>query len=421
MLKLSADWFKTHNFSSRHRMAAQRGLDAARIQSGIGCGLFSATIFDASKCRTEVTQGDSVANDENYALAWVRDTLKCSVYDLVAGYPDRVQQTLQTLLAYFHQHQAVMHRAIAYQSQGNALSHLDHAIWPRLHPLTLEPVHADQQKDLQLDMAEILKHLAWAIAHQIPVLTTQADITLVQTLIQYFLAWDYGCNGEIPGDFGIWEEGIGGTDGAAVPDLHASSIAAMLAGYLWIQDTKLVAEDGSQATVAIAPNILSEGFQRLNQHLNAVGETAERPYDLTHFIILLDDQILHQQRGQRLLTDENQQRLFKNVTQLERSRGFLRYGSDKNLNSLDEYHKWGSPTGQSAEWTLGLAYAVLVYALQEQYDQAQRYLDQLESVFDWQTELGLPEAYFGGTDQPVPISPLSWANALYLTIYAAST
>ena len=41
----------------------------------------------------------------------------------------------------------------------------------------------------------------------------------------------------------------------------------------------------------------------------------------------------------------------------------------------------------------------------------------MEKSFDWNRKMGLPEAYYGKTKKPVPISPLSWSNALYLITY----
>lgn len=395
--------------------AARRGLATARIRAEAGTGLFAATDFDAAKCRVTVTQGDSVANDDNYALAWVRDTLKASRYDLTVGDTAQVTDTVQVLLDYFYSQSALIDRTLVARSLGQPLRPDHHALMPRMHPLTLELVQADQGKNLQLDMAEFLSHLALASGQGIQPLRHQHDLTLVQRLIDYWIAWDYGLAGHPPGDYGIWEEGQAG---GLEPDLHASSIAAMVAGFRQIQGVRLSTTDGHAITLQIPESMIERGLELLNQQLQTVGETAERPYDLTGLIIL-EDHLRLQQRGLGLLNAANQARLLAQLEAkgLERARGFVRYASDANPDSLDSYHQGGSPQQLSAEWPLGFCYAALIYHHLGQRQRVQEYIHKAEAAFDWRRGLGLPEAYYGGTDQPVPVSPLTWANALYLVVW----
>ncbi len=154
-----------NTFSIGNIEACVKGLESARIYQGKGKGLFAATTFDPQKCRKEVTSGDSPENDNNYSLAWVRDTLKCSHYDLVAGNSEHLKNTMSTLLTYFRNNIQIIDRAIEDNKKNRCLSYDYHAILPRMHPETLERVHADQKKDLQLDMSEILKYIS-LISHK---------------------------------------------------------------------------------------------------------------------------------------------------------------------------------------------------------------------------------------------------------------
>jgi phosphorylase kinase alpha/beta subunit len=404
-------------FETLYVEASIKGLNSSRIKDGLGRGLFSATEFDPSKCRTQVTSGDSTENDDNYSLSWVRDTIKCSFYDLIVGNNSQVQNTLDTLLTYFKINTKILNQTIEASSKGEKLKFDQHAIMPRMHPLTLEGVHADQKKDLQLDMAEILKYLALAIQNKIWLPKDVEDVLLVQKIVEYFLAWNYSLNADTPGDFGVWEEGKNGTNGTLEPEIHASSIAAILAGFIHIQGLTLQIEDTETVVVHIDENVINEGFDLLNERISIVGETEERPCDLTSLIILYDHLVLIEMGKRILLTQENIQKILENFSKLERSRGFLRYSSDENPNALDDYHKSGSPEKKSAEWTMGFGYAALIYEKLGLHQKAVEYIEKMESTFDWDKKLGLPEAYFGGTDQPVPISPLSWSNALYLIAY----
>ena len=115
-----------------------------------------------------------------------------------------------------------------------------------------------------------------------------------------------------------------------------------------------------------------------------------------------------------LLTKDNETKILNEFALLERDYGFMRYASEKNPDDLDDYHK---PQKKSAEWTMGFGYAALIYEKLGQLKKALKYVEKMEKTFDWETGLGLPEAYFGGTNRPVPISPLSWSNALYLVTY----
>lgn len=404
-------------FSNRYLDAALRGIESARIKDGIGNGLFTATSFNPANCKTTVTYGDSKQNDDNYSLSWVRDTLKCSIYDIIAGNTENVKATLYALLNYFKNNKVLIEQVITLAKQQQKLKFDQHAILPRMHPLTLEPVDADQRKNLQLDMAEILKNIAISIKNGFFVARTYNDILLVKQLINYFISWNYSFNGEYVGDFGIWEEGKGGTTGHLEPDIHSSSIAAMLAGYIAIDGCELTALDNSREFISIDKDIIDDGYKLLNERISVVGETEERAYDLTSLIILYDHLVIKEIFHSNLLSEQNIQLVLKNFSKLERKNGFVRYASDTNMNSLDNYHQAGSPEGKSAEWTMGFCYAALIYNKLGCYDKAIHYIQKTESVFDWKTGLGLPEAYFGGTDIPVPISPLTWSNSLYLTAY----
>ena len=405
-------------FGIRYIEAAIKGLEAARISNKKGKGLFSATEFEPSKCRVKITQGDSQENDENYSLSWVRDTLKASIYDLVAGKQECAKETIKVLISYFKQEQnaAVMEATIQAHGRGEKLKFDKHVILPRMHPLTLQPVHADQQKDLQLDMAEFLKNLALANYKG-----TSEEISVVRKFIKYCKAWNYGLNGEFPGDFGIWEEGLGGTQGRLRPVLHASSIAAVLSGYMHIRSWANESKDPQLCALAnlIDEKMISEGLYLLNNRIRQYGETEERPYDLTSLIVLYDHLVLAEKKRGKLLEDDNVEKILAILKEkkLERARGFVRYASESNLDRLDDYHKSESDGGYSAEWTMGFCYAALIYAKLGKLKQAFEYVLKAESVFDFSKGMGLPEAYFGNTDKPVNVNPLTWSNALYLTAY----
>lgn len=404
-------------FSIRHIGSAINGIDSARIKGGLGNGLFTATTFNPLNCKTIVTSGDSKENDDNYSLSWVRDTLKCSIYDLVAGNADHVKNTLHVLLDYFKKNSLIIEEVIDLSRLGKKLKFDQHAVLPRMHPLTLEPIDADQRKNLQLDMAEILKNIGLSIKSGVSVMRNADDIYLVKQLVKYFIAWNYSLNGELLGDFGIWEEGKGGTTGYLEPDIHSSSIAAMLAGYMAIDGCELAASDGSKQVITIDKDIISYGYALLNERIDVIGETEERPFDLTSLIVLYDHLTISETFNKTLLTKDNVNLILDRLSKLEREHGFVRYASSENLDSLDNYHKAGSPKGKSAEWTMGFCYTALIYAKLGLIDKAIEYIKKSENVFDWQTGLGLPEAYYGGTNIPVSISPLTWSNALYLTAY----
>ena len=404
-------------FGVRFLEAAFKGLESARIQDGLGKGVFSATTFDPSKCRTEVTRGESQENIDNYSLVWVRDTLKCSAFDWIAGNHSRLNETFNTLLKYFKHNLDLIDKTIKDDKEGEKLKFDVHGIMPRMHPLTLEPVHADQRKDLQLDMAEVLKYFVLLNQSDVWHPEDSNELLLIEKLVQYFQSWDYSLNADIPGDFGIWEEGKQGTLGAVIPDVHSSTIAIMLSGFIYLKDYQMQASDGSSKIMRVDESEISRGFDLLNKRLETVGETEERTYDLTGLIILYEHLLLKESGRGELLTPENADKILREFNKLEREKGFVRYASSQNPDSLDAYHRSQSPLGKSAEWTMGFGYAALIFLKLGLRDEAIKYIEKMESAFDWTVGLGLPEAYYGGTNKPVEVSPLSWSNALYLMTY----
>jgi len=271
-------------FDPRYIQAAIQGLNQARITKGEGIGLFSATRFNPDKCKTKLTSGESQENANNYSLAWVRDTLKCSLYDFLAENYIQSRLTISTLIKYFRKNTGIIDLTIDSYHRKESLRHDLHVIMPRMHPITLAPVHADKAKDLQLDMAEILKYIALLTYKNVWTPSCFDEISIIEKLIRYFLAWNYSLNSKIPGDFGIWEEGRGGTTGSAIPEIHTSTIGAMVSGLLAINGCRMKAPNNTFYTISVDESEISKGISLVNDRLITVGETESRKYDLASLI-----------------------------------------------------------------------------------------------------------------------------------------
>lgn len=125
----------------------------------------------------------------------------------------------------------------------------------------------------------------------------------------------------------------------------------------------------------------------------------------------------------KMLIDKRQDDFLPNKNLIQQLEVSFRSQSidetNKNLIIKEVFLSLGlkPPQKKSAEWTMGFGYAALIYEKLGQLKKALKYVEKMEKTFDWETGLGLPEAYFGGTNRPVPISPLSWSNSLYLMTY----
>jgi phosphorylase kinase alpha/beta subunit len=358
----------------------------------------------------------------HYRAHWVRDGLYVLMAAQYLGLSDLAHRLIRAPFSIFHKHRARLLRGIRAKAEGK-----DEFLNARYHPAHFDEIEGEWGHN-QLDMIGLFLYLVatlptkgidvfhWGRQHE--------DKILLNHITRYLetLEW-WHCE-----DFGVWEEG---------PELHASSIGAVLAGLERIRD--LDDED-----LVFNEAQLARGREALAGLLPA--ESSARHCDFAQLSLIWPFDVLD---------DDQIQRLLANIEdQLVRDHGVIRYRCDAYFNAADDRlilsrerrsglelvdygprdrdHFTCAVEGSEAQWPLGLAWLSIVHSkLAKRYIQhghahldhahkARHYLERVMAcalpvpgmALGW-----VPELYVGG--RPNVNTPLTWVTAFIIVAAVA--
>jgi len=174
-------------------------------------------------------------------------------------------------------------------------------------------------------------------------------------------------------DSGIWEE---------QEEIRASSIAAVWRGLRHMKSL-------CRADVVPKWDLITSAEEYLNRLFPY--ETLTRHDDMALLTLIFPFKVVNSVQAKIIISRVENSLLRKN--------GVIRYEGDKYYNNH----------GKEAEWTMGLAFLGLSYAMLENWAMAEHYYKMLKVD---NSDGKIPELYFGGTDTPNENNPLGWSNAL---------
>jgi len=363
----------------------------------------------------------SAAPHDGYSAFWVRDGLYALKGFEYVGMHSQVKKMMRVPFTIFHEHDMKICEGIRHKP--NSRYEFLHA---RYHPTNLTELKDDWGHN-QMDMLGLfLFETADLLKKNIPILPHEGrreDIYLINKVTRYLetLEW-WKCP-----DFGVWEEG---------PDLHSSSIGAVLGGMQRIADL-----DNPQ--VFFNEKQLVHGRKALDKLLplesSGTKSVAGREYDLAQLSLLWPF---------RVCTYEQASTIMKNIEEnLVRDKGVVRYPKDPYYNAADDRMKKEEVNlpgivlahydeadknyfpcaneGTEAQWPLGFAWLSIVHSKwaksdfekgRESYklnqEKAKHYLEKLKEVtlpVDGSSVGYIPELYVG--DVPNINTPLAWSTS----------
>ncbi|HEX4457183.1 MAG TPA: hypothetical protein VIA18_04395, partial [Polyangia bacterium] len=236
------------------------------------------------------------------------------------------------------------------------------------------------------------------------VIRSNEHVQVVKDILSYL--WTARWDSEP--DYGMWEEG---------PELHSSSIGAVLAGLtMWhdngYYDYKYRNHIDISELIPVSERFVEDGARALSRILPR--ESASRPYDLAQLSLLWPYNIL---KDQFALQEEILDNIEKHLV---RAHGVVRYPGDRYFNSNQD-----EPFGNEAEWPIGLAWLSIAYsklvfqaertgaprATVERFtERARMHLLHLEEVAT--PDGRIAELFTGGKANHN--LPLGWAQSLYV-------
>lgn len=342
------------------------------------------------------------AGYDRYDVYWLRDIMYATYANEYLGVYEKVKQSYGVLLTIFEKfHQKIVRGICKKPDLQRTKGAVVHA---RVHPLTLEEI-TDEWGHHQLDIFGLFLFKTGDLTKQgFRVIQSDEQRQVVKDILSYLWTarWD------TEPDFGMWEEG---------PEVHASSIGAVLAGLtMWhdqgFYDHKYKGRNEISSIIPVSERFLEDGNAALARILPR--ESASRPYDFAQLSLIWPYNIL---KGNVALQEE----ILDNVERfLVRAHGVVRYPGDRYFNSDP-----GNPFGHEAEWPIGLAWLSICYsklymrgrylgaspALLDRYlERARAHLAHLEEVAT--PDGRIAELYTGGRANHN--LPLGWAQSLYI-------
>lgn len=148
--------------------------------------------------------------------------------------------------------------------------------------------------------------------------------------------------------------------------------------------------------IEVSDALIQKGQETLNSLLPR--ESATKFADLSLLSLIWPYKITNNSQTKQVL--ENVQ------YHLLRKRGVIRYKNDKY------YNKNQDGFSEEAEWTFGLSWLSIIYALLHNKKKSEYFLKKaMETV----TKKGeIPELYFSNTDQHNKNTPLGWSESLFI-------
>ncbi|MFP4424701.1 MAG: glycoside hydrolase family 15 protein [Candidatus Woesearchaeota archaeon] len=267
----------------------------------------------------------------------------------------------------------------------------EHALHARFHPNTLEELSREWGHH-QLDVIGLFLYKTGDLikkGHQ--VIKTMEQRELIRDLIQYVFTFRW----ETYPDYGMWEEG---------PEIHSSSLAAILAGLTMWHDEgyynyKYKELVNLSKIVPVSDRYFETGEKALKELLPR--ESGTRDTDMAQLSLIWPYNIIEISMQDKILSDiENQ---------LLREKGVIRYKDDWYFNSQ----------GKEAEWPLGIAWLSIVHNKlasrkhnQESIDHLRKSKSYLERLDNLMVDGCIPELYTEG--KPNDNCPLAWAHSFHI-------
>jgi len=190
------------------------------------------------------------------------------------------------------------------------------------------------------------------------------DKELLQKLVNYLEAIEYWHDT----DNGMWENN---------EEIHASSIGACLAGLLAVDHI-----------VKVPLHLIAHGEYALRKMLPR--ESITKHVDLALLSLIWP---------YKIVTIKERDEILKNVeAELVREKGVIRYYEDEYYNN-----------GKEAEWPLGFLFLSIIYKQLGKTNKHKFYLNKAKNAM---TDEGMPELYYGETNEHNENTPLAWAESL---------
>ncbi|HEY3347898.1 MAG TPA: glycoside hydrolase family 15 protein [Nitrospirota bacterium] len=318
-----------------------------------------------------------------YQAFWLRDIMYCSIAKEYMGDFYSVKKSFWLILDILHKYSDKIDTCI--DNMPTAKHNFLHARY-RTHTLEEFP---DEWGHNQLDIFGLLLYKIGNLKQKgIQVLRDLRDVKRIQDIVWYLYSIRWY---EAP-DYGVWEEG---------PEVHSSSIGAVLAGLMSVRD--------NIEEIRIPARFIEQGRDALMRVLPS--ESHSRPYDMAQLSLLWPYHVIDGDMRRRVLTNIEDN--------LVRENGVVRYPRDLYYTS-----NFMKPEGSEAQWPMGFAWLSVVYAkmAEEAFESgdsraaielmktAHQYVKRIEKMM---VPGGLiPELYTGG--EPNPNTPLAWGMAKYV-------
>ncbi|MCL4874492.1 hypothetical protein KJ039_10475 [bacterium] len=339
---------------------------------------------------------------DRYNVFWLRDIMFATYANEYVGAYDKLIESYRLIIRIFQKYrQKITNGARKRTYLGSCADEVIHA---RVHPVTLEEI-TNEWGHHQLDIFGLFLYKTGDLikkGHNV-ISTDQAE---TQILLRDIVLYLTTVRWHSDPDFGVWEEG---------PELHSSSIGAVLAGLtMWHDDGyyhyKYKARIPIHQYMPVPQEFIERGRSALERLLPS--ESASRPVDLAQLSLVWPYYIINDSQALQIISNVEKR--------LVRRHGVIRYPGDLYYNADRT-----SPAGNEAEWPLGFAWLSIAWsqlaikALRlgeifsppvEYIEKSEHYLRRLESVMT--PEGQVPELYTDG--RPNYNVPLAWAQSFYV-------
>lgn len=339
---------------------------------------------------------------DKYNVFWLRDIMFATYANEYVGSYDKMIESYRLIIRIFQKHRhKITNGARKLRYLGSCA---DEVIHSRVHPVTLEEI-THEWGHHQLDNLGLFLYKTGDLmkkGHHVISTDHAENLILLRDIVMYLTTVRWHSDP----DFGVWEEG---------PEVHSSSIGAVLAGFtMWHDDGFYHQKYSSQIHLhqylPVPQEFLEAGRKTLDRILPAESKT--KPFDMVQLSLIWPYSIITDSQAKQILTN-----IEKNLV---RGKGVIRYPGDLYFNS-----DRSNPQGNEAEWPLGFAWLSIAYSKMaikalkmgtifgpptELIEKAEDYLSRLESVM---TDDGkVPELYTG--DKHNWNVPLAWAQSFYI-------
>jgi len=325
-----------------------------------------------------------------YDVFWLRDIMYATYANEYLGNMEEMIESFELVMTILLKHQHIISKAIRKMP--------DRAIHARYHPNTLEEISPDWGHH-QLDVLGLFLYKTGDLikkGHDI--LKEHEQLDLIRDIIQYVFTYRW----ETHPDFGMWEEG---------PELHSSSIGAVLAGLtMWFDDGyydyKYPHKIELSKIIPVSERLFDHGREALDKLLPR--ESASRGCDMAQLSLIWPYNIVD---------DSMKHMILENVEKTLLGRhGVKRYKEDYYFNA-DE----NSKAGNEAEWPLGIAWLSIVHNKMASWKrddlnsalshlkQSRKYLQIMDKLV---VDGAIPELYSKG--KPNENRPLAWAHSFHV-------